>query len=163
MVATQATELWDVIGSYLGAEDLELDDLEISGSDRGRLIRVIVDAEGGVGVDRLAETSRAVSRMLDAHDPFDGAYTLEVTSPGLERKLRRPRHYEKSIGKLVTVKHRTESGATERHRGVLTAADDQGCVVEVDGEAHRLAYADVTSAQTVFEWKAKPKPGQKSG
>ena len=91
-------DLWELLDAYLQAEGLELDDLDLVGQDRGSVLRVTVDMDGGVEVDRLAETSRGLARLLEDDQRLQKSYTLEVTSPGLERKLRRPAHYSKSIG-----------------------------------------------------------------
>ena len=153
--------LWAVIEPYVAAEGIELDDLEIVGKTPGVVVRVILDADGGVGVDRLAEVSRRLSRLLDDEEPVVGAYTLEVSSPGLERKLRRPSHYEKSLGRDVKLKTRTEISGEYGHRGVLISADDQSFVVEVDGEKREIAYGDVVSARTFFAWEKAAKPGKR--
>ena len=160
---TSGTEqLWKVCEDYLAAEDLELDDLEVAGTGNP-IVRVTVDAEGGVGVDRLARVSRALSRLLDEEDPFEGSYTLEVSSPGLERPLRRPRHFEKSLGSDVKVKSKVEIDGARNHRGVLESVDGAGFILTVDGSPRRIDFEQVQSARTVFEWKKAPKPGQKSG
>lgn len=161
-MASETERLWAMFEDYLGAEELELDDLEVVGSGR-KAIRVTIDAEDGVGVDRLARVSRALSRMLDDADPIDGSYTLEVSSPGLERKLRRPRHFEKSLSSDVKVKTNVELDGARSHRGVLESVDETGFVVMVDGEPRRIDFEHVESARTVFEWKRTPKPGKKSG
>lgn len=160
---TTATEqLWQVCEDYLAAEQLELDDLEVVGTGP-RVVRVTVDADGGVGVDRLARVSRALSRILDESEPFDDPYTLEVSSPGLERALKRPRHYEKAIGREIKVKTRDEVDGARTHQGELASVHDGGFEMTVDGGGRRLAYDQVQSARTMFEWKKTPKPGQKSG
>lgn len=79
---TQVTDLWGLVEPYLAAERLELDDLELSGRGRGRVVRIIVDGED-VGVDRLAELSRGLSRLLDDEPGLQDSYRLEVSSPGL--------------------------------------------------------------------------------
>ncbi len=153
--------LWAVVEPYVAAEGIELDDMEIVGKAPGVVVRVTLDAEGGVGVDRLAEISRRLSRLLDEEDPVEGSYTLEVSSPGLERKLRRPQHFAKSVGREVKVKSRLEIGGDFAHRGVLTDANDDGFVVDVDGEKREIAYGDVVSARTVFAWEKAAKPGKR--
>lgn len=153
--------LWAVIEPYVAAEGIELDDLDIVGKDPGVVVRVTLDAEGGVGVDRLAELSRRLSRLFDEEDPVAGAYTLEVSSPGLERKLRRPSHFVKSVGREVKVKSRSSGGDVHTHRGGLVSADDDGFVVAVDGEERNIAYGDVISARTVFAWEKAAKPGKR--
>jgi ribosome maturation factor RimP len=161
-VSGTADRLRTVVEPYVAAEGIELDDLEVFGTGRGTIVRVTVDAPGSVDVDHLASLSRGLSRLLDQEDPFSGSYTLEVSTPGLERKLRTPRHYEKSIGREVKVKTHEPVDDARQHRGVLMAADDEGCVVEVAaGEARRIGYANVASARTVFEWVKSPKPGKR--
>lgn len=160
-MASKVDQLWGVIEPYLAAEGVELDDLDIVGKAPGVVVRLTVDAEDGVGVDQLASISRRVSRLLDEDDPVDGSYTLEVSSPGLERKLRRPRHFQKSIGRDVKVKSRNDSGGSDTVRGVLAAADEQEFVVEVDGEKRGIAYGDVVTARTVFTWEKAAKPGKR--
>ena len=161
-MATETERLWKECEDYLAAEELELDDLEIVGSGR-KVIRITIDAEDGLGVDRLARVSRALSRLLDESDPLEDSYTLEVSSPGLERKLRRARHYEKSLGSDVKVKSNVEIDGARSHRGVLESMDEKGFVMTVDGTSRRIDFEQVQSARTVFEWKRTPKPGQKSG
>ena len=154
-------DLWELLNGYLEAEDLELDDLEMIGQDRGSVLRVTVDMEGGVGVDRLAETSRGLARLIDEDDRLQKSYTLEVTSPGLERKLRRPQHFVKSIGREVTVKTHQEIEGERAHRGMLESADETACVVTVEDNNRSIPYAAVASARTVFRWESAAKPGAK--
>lgn len=154
--------LWAVIDPYVVAEGIELDDLEIVGKAPAVVVRVTLDAEEPIGVDRLAEVSRRLSRLLDEEDPIASSYTLEVSSPGLERKLRRPRHYEKSVGRDVKVKSRVPVDGDHGHKGVLVAAEDDEFVVDVDGNDRHIAYGDVVSARTVFTWKKASKPNEAS-
>lgn len=158
----ETEQLWGLLADYLNAESLELDDLEIAGTGGRRIVRVVVDAEGGIDVDRLADTSRGLSRMLDAQDLIDGSYTLEVTSPGLERKLRRPRHFEKSIGRTLIVKTTKDIGGVRRHDGDLKSVDEHGILIEVEGGTRHISFDEIASARTVFEWQRTPKPGKKS-
>lgn len=154
---TQTTDIWGLIEPYLAAERLELDDLELSGHGRGRVLRVTVDGPE-VDLDRLAEVSRGLSRLLDEETDLQDAYQLEVTSPGLERKLRRPTHYEKSLGREVVVK--TVSGESKAtHRGELIDVTDSGFTVGADTGPVTVAYEEVVSAKTVFRWEKAPKPG----
>ena len=125
-------------------------------------LRVLVDKDGGVDIDTLTELSRAVSRALDEDDPVAGKYTLEVSSPGLERPLRRPDHFTGAVGDRVTVKTVPGTEGDRRVTGVLLAADDDGITVHPDqGEDRRLAYADVAQARTLFDWGTTTKPTTK--
>jgi ribosome maturation factor RimP len=162
-MSANGEQLWARFEEYLAAESLDLDDIEVTGGGKGKVIRVTVDGADGVDVGRLARLSRGMARMLDEDEPFADAYTLEVTSPGLERKLRRPSHYAKSIGRVVVATTTTEVDGATAHRGTIVAADDDGFVVEVNGTNRTIRFDEVAKARTVFEWGAKPKPGTKSG
>ncbi len=153
-------QLWTICEQHVASEGLELDDLQVAGP-APRVVKVTVDHRGGVDVDRLAGLSRALSRRLDEVDLLHGPYSLEVTSPGLERALRRPLHYSKSIGRDVIVKTRTEVDGARRHAGVLESVDQDGFVVRVDSVARRIAFGEVRAAKTRFEWKKQPKSARK--
>ncbi len=155
-------ELSDVLIPLLGQVDLELVDLEV----RPGLVRVTVDRAGGVDLEALASANRVVSQTLDRIDPLPGRYTLEVTSPGVERRLRTPGQFARAHGETVSV--RTLPGTTETRRlqGVLVASDDDGFVVEgpeVPGTSQRVPYDAVERARTVFEWGSGPVPSPSRG
>ena len=151
------TDIWSLVEPYLAAEHLELDDLELSGSGKGRLLRVVVDGEG-TNVDRLADVSRGISRLLGDESDLDDSYQLEVTSPGLERKLRLPSHFIKSVGREAKLK--VNQGEKNRTlRGVISDADDETFTVDVEDESLVVSYQDVLTARTVFRWEKAPKPG----
>lgn len=149
-----------LIEPWLSAERLELDDLEMVGSGKGRTLRVLVDHPDGVNLDRLTEVSNGIGRLLDDLPDLQSAYQLEVSSPGLERKLRRPEHFAKSIGRQVNVKARID-GETRVAKGELTEAGESTFVVETESGQQAFAYDTVTSARTVFKWQAQSKPGKK--
>jgi ribosome maturation factor RimP len=156
----QAKALWAVIEPWLAAEHVELDDLEILGSGRGTTVRVLVDAEERLDLDRIAELSEGLSRLLDDEVEGDDPYRLEVSSPGLERKLKRPAHFLKSVGREVSVKARP-GGETTVVKGHLASAGDASFVVTTEDGDHEFAYEDVVTAKTLFRWERAPKPGKK--
>ena len=128
---------------------LELWDVHWGG---GRL-RLTVDRKGGVDSQALALASRTISAELDVLDPIPGRYTLEVSSPGIERKLRRPEHFKKSVGLEVSVKLAPGQEGARRVRGCLTeAADSQITLTLPDGERQVIPMDSVTAAKTVFDW-----------
>lgn len=154
---TTVADIWPVVETYLTAEHLELDDVELSGRGQGRVLRIVVDGKD-VDVQRLAEVSRGVSRLLDHETELNDPYQLEVTSPGLERKLRRPSHYAKSLGREVVAKVASEGGKSTV-RGVIADAGETSFTVEAEGESQVVNYEDVLTANTVFRWEKAPKPG----
>jgi ribosome maturation factor RimP len=154
--------LWRVLEPYVAAEGIELDDLEVRGGGRSRLVQVVVDAPGGVDVDRVAELARGLSRVLDEADPLDGSYTLEVGSPGLERALRRPAHYRKSVGREVSITTSVPVDGATHHSGVVATADDEAVTITTRNEAHRtIPFDAIAKARTVFRWERNQKPGHK--
>lgn len=148
-------------------DDLGLDlyDLE----QRGGTFRVTVDtppgSERGIDLDELALVTRSISRELDHVDPIPGRYTLEVTSPGVERTLRTPEHFAREIGKAVSIRLRDPEAAERRLNGLLVAADADTATIRVgiDDEGQPLDRAirldGIDRARTVFEWGPAPKPG----
>ncbi|MFP5333417.1 MAG: ribosome maturation factor RimP [Acidimicrobiia bacterium] len=154
-------EVRRLIEPWLAAERLELDDLELKGTGPGRTLRVVIDGDEPVDLDRIAEVSNGISRLLDAEADIDDPYRLEVTSPGLERALKTPRHFQKSVGREVNMKIRRD-GETIVVRGRLDhAGDDRGTVIVEDGSSVDFAYDEIAKARTVFRWEAAPKPGKK--
>lgn len=156
-VTDRVRDLVDPLLSDLGLEIYDIE--QLAGT-----LRITVDRPGGIDLESLALATRVVSRQLDHDDPIPGRYTLEVSSPGLERPLRLPEHYQRALGTDVTVRTHPRDGAPRRLTGLLTAADDDGIVIVVSdpGEAepgeHRLRYDDIDRCRTVFRWGAAPKP-----
>jgi ribosome maturation factor RimP len=158
-----ATEehIWKVVEPYLAAEKLELDDLELVGRGRAMTLRVVVDGEGGLDLDRIAEVARGLSRLLDSVPDLEGPYQLEVTSPGLERKLTRPSHFAKSVGREVVAKTNAGTASPRTIRGVLTDAGEGEFVIKDESDRiETIPYDQVLSARTVFRWEKATKPGQ---
>ncbi len=154
---TTVSDIWTVVEPYLAAERLELDDVELLGRGPGTLLRVVVDGED-VNIDRLAEVSRGLSRLLDNETSLQDAYRLEVTSPGLERNLRRPAHYAKSVGREAVVKI-ADGDQKKSIRGVISEVGEQSFTIETEAERLVVDYEDVLTAKTVFRWEKAPKPG----
>jgi len=152
---TDAAAIEAAVEPVLDALGLDVYDVEVAGSRPHQVVRVKVDCEGGVDMDAVTNATRAVSALLDEREELvDGRYTLEVSSPGIERDLRRPVHFERAIGSTVTVKARTANGPV-RVKGVLRRATEAGFAVAVDATDHEFTYDDVTSVRTVFEWEQK--------
>ena len=141
---------------------LELVDVEM----KTGVLQVTVDREGGVDLEALTDANRAVSTVLDELDPIPGRYSLEVSSPGIERPLRTPAHFAKALGATVTVKTRPQVPGERRLRGTLLTSDDEGFTLAVEGsddEPVRLAYSDIDRARTVFVWGGQDTPGNPAG
>ena len=161
-MARSTNDLADALSPLLEARGLDLVDVELHGSE----LTVFVDREGGVDLEALTDANRAVSTVLDELDPIPGRYSLEVSSPGVERPLRTPAHFAKAVGTTVTVKTRPQVPGDRRLRGTLVDSDDVGFTLAVegtDGEPVHLAYSDVDRVRTVFVWGGQDAPGRPAG
>ncbi len=143
-----ADDAYGLLGPLFQGRGLEVYDLTYGGG----VLRIIVDKPGGVGLDEVADASKVASRLLDDHDMVQGRYTLEISSPGLERPLRRPEHYARAVGEKVSIKLGPHIDGLRRIEGVLMGSDDEGITVDEDGVPRRMVYGDIAKAKTVFEW-----------
>ena len=143
-----------IAAPLLKAAGLDLVDVET----RSGNIVVTVDREGGIDLDTLASVSKAISVAIDREGVGpSGRYELEVSSPGLERRLRRPEHFRRFVGQQISVRTSPGVDGERRFEAELSSADDDGIVVTGPGLAggpRRLAYGDIERAHTVFDWKA---------
>jgi len=146
--------------SLLAAMGLELYDLElVAGS-----LNVTVTRPGGVDLEALTAANHALSHWLDEQDPIPGHYTLDVASPGLERRLRTPEHFASAMGERVTLREHREGETTRRLEGVVLAADETTVTLE-DATQGRVVVdlAHVERARTVFAWGADARPSPSRG
>jgi ribosome maturation factor RimP len=160
---TTATEkLQTIVATPLADLGIEVSDIELAGG----LLRVTVERADGtsIDIDAITEATRIVSRELDVHDPIPGHYTLEVSSPGLERPLRTVEHFAAAADRDETVAIKTKPGVEGERRleGRLTDVDGAGITIRLaDGAERGLLYDDIERARTVFAWGPTPRPGKK--
>jgi ribosome maturation factor RimP len=127
----------------------ELYDLEYESG----VLRVSVDTEDGIDVDTIGELTKLISDALDEHDPIpDSKYLLEVSSPGVERKLRTPVHFQKQVGETVAVKLRAPLDGERRLQSKLVSVDENGIEIEHQDATLKVAFDDIESARSVFDW-----------
>ena len=127
----------------------ELSDLEMKPGGKSGVVRVFIDRPEGISLDDCEKVSLAVSALLDVEDPLPGQYSLEVSSPGLDRKLTKVEHFQRFAGETVKVQMRFPIEGRKRFRGTLVSSNDENIVVEVDGEAHSLPMATIDTARLV--------------
>jgi len=135
-----------LVEPVLARHDAELVELAVR-RGRTQLVRVVADREGGIDLDTCAQVSQELSRMLDADDPITGRYTLEVTSPGLDRPLRRPADFRRVLGKRVRIVL-----AQSQHEGTLEEVGDDRVRLTTEGGPIEVPLADVTNAKVVLPW-----------
>lgn len=150
----QLTEqLRGVLEPIVAAAGFELDEIDVRAAGRRHTVRVVVDSDGGVGLDDIARVSRAASAELDDHEHLlGGSYTLEVTSPGVDRPLTGPRHWRRAHLRLVSVR-RHDGGLLQ---GRVGDAGDESVTLLVDGARQHLRYADVAHASVQVEFSPPP-------
>lgn len=127
----------------------ELADLELRIGGKSGVVRIFIDRPEGVGLEDCEVVSRQVSALLDVEDPVPGHYVLEVSSPGLDRKLTKPAHFRRFVGEEVRVQMRFPIEGRRRFRGKLLSAGEKTIDVEVDGVSHSLPMATIDSARLV--------------
>ena len=167
---TVSEQLISLLTPVLDGANLELVDIETQSlGTPAATVRILVDhcpdhpLGGRIDLDGVAAATRLVDSILETSDPVDGTYTLEVSSPGLERPLRTPLHFQRFVGTEISVKLRAGVAGERRIQGRLDAADasHEGAIV-VAGDS--IAYAAIDRARTVFVWGPAPKPtGQAKG
>ena len=146
-----------VVADAVAAIGFELEGLDIQTAGRRRLVKVVVDADEAPGLDDIASVSRAVSTALDEHDDatLGGPYTLEVTSPGLDRPLTKPRHWRRARLRLVKVR-KTDGTQFAGRVGPVDDDPDGGVALLTDGVLRKINYADVAHAVVEVEFKQPP-------
>jgi ribosome maturation factor RimP len=153
--AAQAREhLLDLLGPIVAGAGYDLEDVAVTAAGRRSLVRVTVDADGGIDLDAVAVVSRLVSDALDADANTPGspralanAYVLEVSSPGVDRPLTEPRHWRRAIGRLVRVEV-----AGEQLTGRVGPVDDAGVTLDLDGTERTVPFADLGRGKVQVEF-----------
>lgn len=136
---------------------LDLEAVDLTKAGKHSVLRVAVDKDGGVEMDDIADATRTISDVLDTSDAMgQAAYTLEVSSPGVDRPLTLPRHWRRNTHRLVKVAFADDSEAVT---GRIMASDDDGADLDVDGSTRRVAYAEVSKAKVQIEFKPYVAPG----
>lgn len=148
--ASSRDHLIELLEPVVSAEGLDLEDVTVTQAGKRRLLRVIVDQDGGVSLDDVADVSQAVSAALDEDDVMgQSAYTLEVSSPGVDRPLTEPRHWRRAAKRLV--KAELSDGSVVEGR--VRSADETGVELDVDGSDRRLDYQDLTRGRVQVEFR----------
>ncbi|MFJ4465645.1 ribosome maturation factor RimP [Streptomyces sp. NPDC088928] len=160
MSTTQSERLRGLLEPLVSAEQLDLEEIEVSRAGRRRVLRIIVDSEEGVELDACAELSRAISEKLDETDAMgDEEYVLEVSSPGADRPLTEHRHYVRATGRLAKL-HLHEGGELVAR---ILAVDEEGLDLEVPGvkgrkpTSRRVAFDEIAKARVEIEFSRKDK------
>ena len=140
-------ELIRMLEPSIEAMDFDLVDIEFGQAGRGGILRLYIDGAHGITVDDCARVSHAVSEMLEVEDPIPGHYTLEVSSPGFDRVLRKRSHFERFVGSRVFVELKLPLNDRRRFAGMLRELSGDSIVVEVDGQNYTLPLDRIQKAK----------------
>ncbi|GAB4390274.1 MAG: ribosome maturation factor RimP [Thermodesulfovibrionales bacterium] len=141
----------ELAGQVARGHGVEVEDVELMGRGRRTLLRVTIDKPGGVSLDDCEAVSKDLSAVLDVEDPLSGPYTLEVTSPGLDRPLKTVAHFRKQVGKLARVVTREPVEGQNFWVGRISAVDDEGVVLETGKGGIRISFDNVSRARLEVE------------
>jgi ribosome maturation factor RimP len=152
-----AAPLLELLTQPLADRGIDLEDVEISSAGRRRVVRVLIDKDGGISLDDISDATSQVSAMLDDSDVLgESPYTLEVTSPGVDRPLTLPRHWRRNLDRLVRVTPHHGAPFTGR----IVSSDEAGATISAGSSQARVAFADVAKARIEIEF-SRPEPGAK--
>ncbi len=146
MGETVVERVWALAEPLVAHEGLEIVDVEFRHEGRGMVLRLFLDREGGVTLDDLTRLSRQLGDVLDVHDAVPGAYTLEVSSPGINRRLRRPDHFQRYLGETVRVRTIAPVEGRRNFHGRLADVGTDGITVATSTGTHCIRFADIAQA-----------------
>ena len=141
-----ARHIEERLAPVAGSRGLDLVAVEIAGAREHPLVRVFLDRQGGIGIDALAEANAWISEALDEAEAVSGPYVLEVSSPGVDRRLRTPSDFERFVGEDVVVKTAAPVEGRRRFTGTLEAIDGAGVVLRVEEERYSIPFDDIAKA-----------------
>lgn len=146
MLSGKEQSLLDALEPRASQEGVELVSLEIAGARKAPTIRVFIDTDHGVGFDELAAAQSWINEIMDEIDPFPGAYTLEVSSPGIDRPLRTVEHFQRFVGERAVVKTNGPVEGRSNFTGEIVSANDDVVAIDCDGVTYQIPFAQVKRA-----------------
>jgi ribosome maturation factor RimP len=150
------SRIWEVAAQIADGEGMEVVDVELrpEGSRRGRVLRLYLDKHGGPNIDELGRVSRQLSELLDTQDIVEGSYTLEVSSPGINRPLKKPEHFQRFIGKRVRVRTGDMIEGRRSFLGILKEVTGEKIRVEVEGKQYEIPFSTIEKSNYEHDWSA---------
>ena len=146
MLTSKEQEIFDALSPRAGKENVEIVTIEVVGSKKAPTIRVYIDTENGVSFDELTSAQAWINDIMDKLDPFPGAYTLEVSSPGIDRPLRTPDHFRAQAGNTVVVKTRQQVEGKTSFTGTVLSVDDDEVALDCNGTEVRVPFSAMKRA-----------------
>jgi ribosome maturation factor RimP len=150
------TRVWQLAAPLAEGEGMEIVDIDFrhEGSRGGRVLRLYLDREGGPNMDDLSRVSRQLSELLDAQDTIDGAYTLEVSSPGINRPLKKPAHFARFVGKRIRVRTRDLVDGRRSFLGILGQVVEDSVILTQEGKRYQIPFSMIEKSNYEHDWSA---------
>ena len=150
------TRVWQLAAPLAEGEGMEIVDIDFrhEGSRGGRVLRLYLDKEGGPNMDDLSRVSRQLSELLDAQDTIDGAYTLEVSSPGINRPLKKPAHFARFVGKRIRVRTRDLVDGRRLFLGILGQVVEDSVILTQEGKRYQIPFSVIEKSNYEHDWSA---------
>jgi ribosome maturation factor RimP len=150
------TRVWQLAVPLVEGERMEIVDIEFrhEGSRGGRVLRLYLDKEGGPNVDDLSRVSRQLSELLDGEDTIDGTYTLEVSSPGINRPLKKPAHFARFVGKRIRVRTRDLIDGRRSFLGILGQVVEDSVILTQEGKRYQIPFSMIEKSNYDHDWSA---------
>ncbi len=150
------SRIWELATQIADGEAMEVIDVELrrEGSRAGRVLRLYLDKEGGPNVDDLGRVSRQLSELLDSQDIVEGSYTLEVSSPGINRPLKKPEHFQRFIGKRVRIRTGDMIDGRRSFLGILSEVSGDTIRIEVEGKPYQIPFSMIEKSNYEHDWSA---------
>jgi ribosome maturation factor RimP len=146
-MASKDQQLTDLLGSTVGALGFELWGVEYRSQGRHSVLRIYIDSENGITVEDCAKVSEQVGSVLDVEDPISGEYTLEVSSPGMDRLLFRLEQFSGYVGETVDLRLRAPFEGRRKFKGILTGIEGEDVVIQVDDHEYLLPHSAIDKAR----------------
>ena len=150
------TRVWELAAPLVKSEGMEIVDIEFryEGSRGGKVLRLYLDKEGGPNVDDLSRVSHQLSELLDTQDVVSGTYTLEVSSPGINRPLKRPEHFARFVGKRIRVRTRDSIDGRRSFLGTLQEVLENQITLKQEGAQYQIPFAVIEKSNYEHDWSA---------
>jgi ribosome maturation factor RimP len=150
------TRVWQLAAPLVEGEGMELVDIDFrhEGTRHGRVLRLYIDKDGGPNVDDLSRISCQLSDVLDDEGAVEGAYTLEVSSPGVNRPLKKPAHFARFVGKRIRVRTRDLIDGRRSFLGILGHVAEDSVILTQEGKRYQIPFSQIEKSNYEHDWSA---------
>ena len=156
LIDRTVSRIWELATQIAHREGMEVVEVELrrEGSRGGRVLRLYLDKDGGPNIDELGRVSRQLSELLDTQDIVEGSYTLEVSSPGINRPLKKPEHFQRFVSKRMRVRSGDIIDESRSFLGILNEISGHNIRIEVEGKQYEIPFSMIEKSNYEHDWSA---------